>query len=287
MLSKGASKLMRRVLAAVDLSSPSPKGLVTAAELAAAARAELIVLTVLKDPWQLVAPEEVEGYRRMHSGSPASLAAERATERLQHLTARAALPAPTISCRAVFGVPGIEIPRHAEQAGADVVVLGRSAAQGPREFTQSVTAATLRRSRTPVLIAPETHCVYRRVLACVDDSPNASTVLAAALALGGCFDAHTVALHVRPSDAMAVPPGERPRWLRRLERSDSEGWTAVATCETIVRQGDAATEILAAANQADLLAIGYCRGMSLDAAATGVAVRVLRRATCAVLAVPV
>lgn len=281
---------MRRVLAAVDLKSQSPKGLLAAAELAAAARAELIVLTVLKDPWELVAAEEVEGFRRTHSGSPASLAAVRATERLQHMIARAALAAPTISCRATFGVPGIEIPRCAEELGADVVVLGRSAAQGPQEFAQSVTAAALRRSRVPVLVAPETHRVYRRVLACVDDSPNAAMVLAAALAVGDCFEAHTVALHVRPFDAAPVPPGERPRWLRRLEQSDSEGPTAVATCETLVRQGDVGTEILSvAAGQADLLAIGYSRGISLDpsAAPTCVASRVLRRATCAVLAVPV
>jgi nucleotide-binding universal stress UspA family protein len=62
----------------------------------------------------------------------------------------------------------------------------------------------------------------------------------------------------------------------------------VTACETLVRQGDPATEILAEAQDGDLLVIGYRRGMILDEpAAPGIATRVLRRATCAVLAVPV
>lgn len=280
---------IRRVLAAVDLSSPSPKGVLAAAELAAAVQAELIVLTVLRDPWELVAPGEVEGYRRLHIGSPASLAAARAAERLQHLAAPAALPAPSVSYRTAFGLPGIEIPRYSEEVGADVVVLNRSAREAPQDFVKTVTAAILRRSRVPVLIAPATHHVYRRVLACVDDTPNAPAVLAAALAIGDCFGAHISALHVKPTDAVSpLAPGERPRWLRRLEEG-GDGGTAVASYVTLVREGDPATEILAAAaaGQADVVVIGYCRGMNLDAMPKGVTARVLRRVECAVLAVPV
>ena len=84
----------------------------------------------------------------------------------------------------------------------------------------------------------------------------------------------------------------RPRWLRLLEEAATQtGAVAVAAYETQVRQGDSATEILAeaAAEDADLIVIGYCRGMSLGAAAApnGVAARVLRRAQCAVLTVPI
>ena len=279
---------VRRVLAAVDLSASSPKAVLAAAELAAVAKAELIVLTVLQDPWELVGPEEVEGYRRARTGSPAALAATRAAQRLQQLTGPAALPAHSVSYRTAFGLPGIEVPRHAEESGADILVLGRPSAKRPQNKGPSLTAAILRRSRIPVLIAPTTHRVYQRVLAAVDDSPNAPTVLNAAITVGDCFGAQIAALHVKPTSTLPVQSSDRPRWLRRLEQTESGGGAVVAACETLVRQGDPATEILAQAQDSDLLVIGYHRGMLLDEpAAPGIATRVLRRATCAVLAVPV
>jgi nucleotide-binding universal stress UspA family protein len=279
---------VRRVLAAVDLSSSSPKAVLAAAELAAGVKAELTVLTVLRDPWDLVGPEELEGYRRARTGSPAALAATRASERLHQLAGPAALPAHSVSYRTAFGLPGIEIPRHAEEVGADVLVLGRPNGKRPLNGAPSVTAAILRRSRVPVLIAPSAHRVCRRVLAGVDDSPSAPAVLNAAITLGDCFGARIAALHVKPTSAPPVLPSDRPRWLRRLEQAEGEGGGVVAACETLVRQGDPATEILAEAEHSDLLVIGYRRGMILDEpAAPGIATRVLRRATCAVLAVPV
>jgi nucleotide-binding universal stress UspA family protein len=279
---------IRRVLAAVDLTASTPKAVLAAAELAAVAKAELIVLTVLRDPWELVGPEEVEGYRRARTGSPADLAATRGSERLQQLAGPAALPAPSVSYRTAFGLPGIEIPRHAEEVGADVLVLGRPIGERPQNEAPSVTAAILRRSRVPVLIAPSAHQVYRRVLAGVDDSPNAPAVLNAAITIGGCFGARIAALHVKPTSALPVLLSDRPPWLRRLEHAEGDGGAVVATCETLVRQGDPATEILAEVQDGDLLVIGYRRGMILDEpAAPGIATRVLRRATCAVLAVPV
>lgn len=282
---------VRRVLVAVDLSSSSPKAVLAAAELAAGAKAELTVLTVLRDPWDLVGPEELEGYRRARTGSPADLAAARASERLQQLAGPAALPANSVSYRTAFGLPGIEIPRHAEEVGADVLVLGRPNEKRPQNEAPSVTAAILRRSRVPVLIAPSEHRVYRRVVAGVDDSPNAPAVLNAAITIGDCFGARIATLHVKPTSALPVLHSDRPRWLRRLEQAeggDGGRGGVVAACETLVRQGDPATEILAEAEDCDLLVIGYRRGMILDApAAPGIATRVLRRATCAVLAVPV
>lgn len=279
---------LRRVLAAVDLSASAPKAVLAAAELAAVAKAELIVLTILRDPWELVGPEEVEGYRRARTGSLATLAAARAAERLQQVAGPAALSAPSVSYRTAFGLPGVEIPRHAEEAGADVLVLGRPTVQRPQNDGPSVTAAILRRSRIPVLIAPNTHRAYRRVLAGVDDSPNAPTVLNAAITIGDCFGARIAALHVKPTSALPILPSDRPRWLQRLEQAEREGGVVVAACETLVRQGDPATEILAEVQDSDLLVIGYRRGMILDApAATSTATRVLRHAMCAVLAVPV
>lgn len=273
---------LRRVLAAVSLYTPSPKAVLAGAELAAASGAALTVLTVLRDPWELVRADEVEGFRRLHDGSPASLAAQRAVERLEALAGQATLAAPAVSYEAAFGWPSIEIPRCAERIGADVIVLGKGD-EVARNATENVTAATLRRSRVPVLVAPVTHRVYRRVLACVDDSPNAPAVLEAAQRVAASFGARVLALHVEPAGAEAVAAGQRRPWLQRLERP--------ASCETLVRQGDAASEILAetASEDADLVAFGYRRGTNYGdvGSAMTVAVRLLRRARCALLAVPV
>jgi nucleotide-binding universal stress UspA family protein len=152
-----------------------------------------------------------------------------------------------------------------------------------------VTPATLRRSRVPVLVAPPVHEVYQRVLACVDDSPNASRVLEAATTLGECFGVRTVALHVEPAATGILAAGERRRWLSRLEETAAGG--TVLALETVVRQGDVVSEILnEARNGLDpLIVFGYHRGMNYGAAGavTTVAARLLRRATNALLAVPV
>jgi len=248
------------------------------------------MLTVLRDPWELVRPDEVEGFRRRQSGSPADLAAARAVERLRVLCERAVLSAPIVSYRAAFGWPSVEIARCAEELGVDLIVLGKGE-EVARGAAENVTTATLRRSRVPVLVAPAEHRVYRRVLACVDDSPHAVDVLEAAQTAADGFGAHLVALHVEPAEAGVLAKGERRPWLRHIEQSGREGGAAVAACETAVRQGDATTEILAEcqAEDAELIVFGYRRGMNYGdpGAVTTVAARLLRRASCALLAVPV
>jgi nucleotide-binding universal stress UspA family protein len=281
---------VQRVLAGISLQAPNPRAALTAAEVAAVAHAELEVLTVLANPWELVHADEVEGLRRTHFGSPAEVAAERACERLERLAGPAALAAPRVSYRAAFGWPSVELVRHAEESNADLIVLGNSggAPLGPAE---DVTPATLRRSRVPVLVAPQVHEVYQRVLACVDDSPHAFRVLEAATTLGDCFGIPTAALHVEPSSSAILTEGGRRPWLTRLEEETTGGGGTVLALETIVRQGDVVAEILNEASSGPdaLIVFGYHRGMNYAAAGavTTVAARLLRRATSALLAVPV
>ncbi len=279
---------IRRVLAGISLQAPTPRAALTAAEVAAVAHAELEVMTVLASPWELVHADEVEGLRRTHLGSPAEVAAQRACKRLEELAGPAVLSAPQVSYRAAFGWPSVELVRRAEEMAADMIVLGNSghAGIGPAE---DVTPATLRRSRVPVLIAPPVHEVYQRVIACIDDGHDAPRVLEAATALGDCFGVHTVALHVEPQAAGTGAAGGRRPWLSRLE--DTTGGGTVLALETLVRQGDVVFEILnEAKNGPDpLIVFGYHRGMNYAAAGavTTVAARLLRRATSALLAVPV
>jgi nucleotide-binding universal stress UspA family protein len=282
---------VRRVLGAVSLYTPSPKAVLTAAEVAAAFHAELTVLTVLRDPWELVRADEVEAFRRARSGSPAELAAARAIERLQALCGPAVLPAPSVSYRTAFGWPSIEVARCADEIGADLVVLGKGE-EVARGAAENVTTTTMRRCRVPVLVAPAEHRPYRRILACVDDSPHARDVLEAAQAVADGFGAHLVALHVEPTETGVLAQGERRPWLRHVEQEGSgHSGAVVAACETIVRQGDVTSEILAEcrAEDAGLLVFGYRRGMNYGdpGAVTTVAARLLRRACCALLAVPV
>jgi nucleotide-binding universal stress UspA family protein len=280
---------VRRVLGAVSLYTPSPKAALTAAEVAAVFHAELTVLTVLRDPWEMVRPDEVEAFRRSRSGSPADLATVRAVARLQALCKPAVLPAPSASYRAAFGWPSVEIARCAGEIGADLIVLGKGE-EVSRGATENVTTATMRRSRVPVLVAPAQHRTYRRVLACVDDSPHAVEVLEVAHAAAEGFGAHLAALHVEPAESGVLSSAERRPWLRYIEQGGNGG-AVMAPCETIVRQGDVTAEILAEcqAEDAELLVFGYRRGMNYGdpGAVTTVAARLLRRASCALLAVPV
>lgn len=278
---------IQRVLAGISLQAPNPRAALTAAEVAAVAHAELEVMTVLASPWELVPAEEIEGLRRTHLGSPAEVAERRGCERLERLAGPAVLSAPRVTYRTTFGWPSVELVRRAEESGADVIVLGNSghAALGPAE---DVTPATLRRSKIPVLIAPPVHEVYQRVLACVDDSPGATRVLEAATALGDCFGVPTVALHVERAAGIVAAGARRP-WLGRLE--DAAGGGTALALETVIRQGDVVSEILSEAQQGPeaLIVFGYHRGMNYGAAGaiTTVAARLLRRATSALLAVPV
>jgi nucleotide-binding universal stress UspA family protein len=281
---------IQRVLAGISLQAPNPRAALTAAEVAAVAHAELEVLTVLANPWELVHADEVEGLRRTHLGSPAEVAAQRACERLEQLAAPAALSAPRVSYRAAFGWPSVELVRRAEETSADLIVLGNS---GPGSIgpAENVTPATLRRSRVPVLVAPPVHQVYQRLLACVDDSPHAFRVLAAATTLADCFGIPTAALHVEPASSAILSEGGRRPWLTRLEEETTGGGGTVLALETIVRQGDVVSEILheASSGPGALIVFGYHRGMNYGAAGavTTVAARLLRRAKGALLAVPV
>lgn len=279
---------IQRVLAGISLQAPNPRAALTAAEVAAVAHAELEVMTVLASPWELVPADEVEGLRRAQLGSPAEVAAQRACERLEQLAGPAVLAAPRVSYHAAFGWPSVEMVRRAEEISADLIVLG-SSGHGGIGPAEDVTPATLRRSRLPVLVAPPVHEVYQRVLACVDNSPHAAKVLEAATAMGDCLGVRTVALHVEPTSAGIVAAGGRRPWLARLE--EGSGGATMLALETVVRQGDVVSEILnEERNGPDaLIVFGYHRGMNYGAAGavTTVAARLLRRATSALLAVPV
>lgn len=276
---------IQRILAAVDLSTTTPRAVLAAAELAAGSRAELVVLTVIEDPWAFVEPGEVEGQRRAHVGSFSGLAASRATKRLRELTSSAVLPAPTVVYRTAFGLPGIEIIRCAQEEGADLIVLGRPAEDQQRPPEKSVTAAVLQRSRVPVVLAPRHHEAVQHVVAAINDGPATSVaeIRNVAETLAAAYGASVAALHVeRPG--RAAPEFAKPWGL-------PAGGTAVATqWEVLERHGEPVHEILAAIDEhlVDLLVVGYRRGAAITGGPENcIGGQVLRRAPCATVAVPV
>lgn len=280
---------VQRILAAVDLSTVTPRAVLAAAELAAGARAELVVLTVIQDPWAFVEPNEVEGLRRTHSGSFSGLATARVTKRLRELTRAAILPAPAVEYRTAFGIPAIEIIRCAQEAGVDLIVLGRPAVDPGRPPEKSVTAAVLQRARVPVVLAPLHHTTVHRVAAALGDSPPnvVAEIRDVAETLAGGYGATVAALHVVRPGAGRTPIPVEKGW----DPPDAAGGSAVATqWEVLIRHGEPARELLAACEEhaVGLIVVGYRRGAAVAGTPENcIAGQVLCHAACAAVAVPI
>ncbi len=194
-----------------------------------------------------------------------------------------------VAVHTATGVPAVEIARWSETEGADLVVLGcEPRVRAGRLDCGATVEGTVRRARVPCLIAPAGAAGCRRIMAAVDGGPDSHDVLDAALTLGRLWDAAVRALHVaQPALAGAVatagshgPPDRRADPLHGL----------AATGELIVRQGDPVAEVLRAVREdaVDLLVLGHHRGGPADAHGTGsIAARLLARAPCAVLTIPI
>jgi nucleotide-binding universal stress UspA family protein len=194
---------------------------------------------------------------------------------------------PNLSARGAVvtavGIAAIEIARTAESNEADLIVLGRDLPTG-RESRHGgdVIEGTVRRARVPCLLVPHGERAFYRVLAAVDGGPDSGDVIAAALLIGRLFDAGVRAVHVEEPVLAGV--GAAP-WSHHESPPGPAG-----AYETIVCQGDPVSEILRMLREddTDLLVLGHHRGGPVSAHTTsGVAARLLQRAPCAVLTVPI
>jgi nucleotide-binding universal stress UspA family protein len=190
--------------------------------------------------------------------------------------------------RTAFGIPAIEIIRCAQEEGADLVVLGRPAVDPGRPPEKSVTAAVLQRARVPVVLAPLHHVTVHRVAAALDEGPSnfVAEIMDVAETLAGAYGASVAALHVeRPSRTTELAG------VGTWELPAGAGGTAVAThWEVLMRHGEPVREILAAIDEhvVDLLVVGYRRGAAVSGGPENcIAGQVLRRASCAAVAVPI
>lgn len=246
---------LQHVAAATDGSSAGHHAVVVAARLAAQAAARLTVLTV-----------RVVGGAELHEGNPA----EGHGVRLQRDLAAGfagilAREAPDLDPEFVqlAGVPGIEIPRFAEEHGVDLLVLGRPhRTQSQRVFIGDTADAVARRSQVPcLLVAPETEAL-EPMLACLDATERSEAVSRTAMDFARIAGSRLRAVTVEPvwmnepdELAAALPASRTVRLDASLNRSETPA-------ELRVRRGSVLPELLAEATEvgAAVLAFGYRRG---------------------------
>jgi nucleotide-binding universal stress UspA family protein len=176
--------MMKRLLAATDLSERSDRALQRAVAIAGQHSAELEILTVVEDA--LPAP--------LHESQ-----IELGTRALELQTL--ALPRPSgasVSTRVVSGQDFIDILRCADEFAAELIVLGPSRHAMRSLFRGTTYERVIRFGHLPTLIvrAPVVH-PYQRVMVAVDRSTHSQRALECALTLAPEADFLLVhALHV-------------------------------------------------------------------------------------------
>ncbi len=274
---------LRHVVAATDQSAAGHHAVLVAARLAEHAGARLTVLHVR--------PASPAG------SAPGGAAAESEHQTLlrdlsrsleAELSRAAARVAPAFSV--VSGVPGVEIPRYAEEHAGDLLVLGRQPrTQRQRMFLGDTADAVARRSRVPCLFVGVDADDLGPMLVCVDATERSLEVFQTAMDFAKAAGLPARAVTVEPvwlnepdDLAAALPASRTLRLNRTLERK-------VSGPDLHIRRGNVLSELLAEASDtgARLMALGYHRGGPPGIVEGGSIARgLLHSALCAVLTVP-
>jgi nucleotide-binding universal stress UspA family protein len=290
---KGEEMSLDRMVVAVDESDAGRSALRAALDLAVRIGAELTVLHTVGTP----SFGNGGGAAALALEAPADSEVQVQVERLTRWLApelAATERLPVVSLAITYGVPSIEICRHAEQAGAALLVLGRKQRSARTRLLIGDTAdAVARRSRVPCLFVPPGSRPMRRVLAALDGTDWGLTVMTSAHRLASAAGAELRTVTVEPpkpgepaAAAATLPLARSTRLAERLRETlgrDHPG----ASLE--IRRGAAVEQVLEAVEEsgADTLAVGYHRGGPagiLEAGSTGR--RLLHAAPGAVLTIP-
>ncbi len=283
---------LHTILIAADRSDEGRHAASIAAQLASRIGAELVVLRVVAG---LEGPVASEGEL---------LEARRALE--QWLGAAIAAQAPGIPVEYVVrsGLPHVEIPRCADEIGADLLILGRKRrSQRARFFLGDTADSAARRSRIPCLFVPLDCESIEYLVAALDGTDRGFQVYRRAAELARMLRRNVRLVTVEPRSAGEssatggqVPSGRTVRLHQLLQRGQApdQDSAAVGIAEhpltsLHVRRGDPVVEIASELSEshADVLVIGYHRGGPpgvLDG--TSVARRLVHTAPCCVLTVP-
>jgi len=191
-----------------------------------------------------------------------------------------------LEAHVVEGPPADTILAFAARSGSDLIAMGTHGRSGiNRWMLGSVAERVLRASRVPVLTVRPGKGTggpkeIRHILCPVNDSTSARQALATATNLAACFGARVTVVHVK-EDGTKDSIADLCSWIAENRR---------ASCDVreVVRQGDAATEIISAAAEAecDLTVIGARHRAFFDSTVLGTTtVRVVRHARCPVLTI--
>lgn len=298
-----SSSSLRTILAATDFSETAAAALDWAAEVARphGARIELVhALTLPAPPTDLIPPgpgfeEEVERGAR---------------ERLEVAAAELRARGLEVTARLQSGLPSQTILGIAEEAAADLIVLGTRGHTGLRHLLLGSTSQrVIQRAHCPVLtVHPEDRGRHRplaTVLLPTDFSEDAGRAARAALGLLGPLGGGTpggpavrlVLLHAFNLPIEYTAYGPIPTSLHFLRDTGAEAETRLAEqaerlraegfeVETVAREGDPAEVIAEEARrcQVDLLALGTHGRSGLAHLLLGsTAERVVQHAPCPVL----
>ncbi len=290
--------LLRSILVATDLGEGSDPVVASAADLAAATRAELHALTSFDlQPITFTGGDEAPSF-------PGRVA--EAQRVLKEQIARTVPASVTVASQeAVIFVAHKAIAARAVDVSADLIVLGPHRARTGDAILGSTADRVIRTASVPVLVLLDRLSLpLRRVIAAIDLSAPARVALdhavswTAALGAGGGQADQTSlqVLHVVPRQRRAgadeaVVASELDREVdgARARTHRDAGAGGIEMAGQLRWAEDPAEEILRAAreNGADLLVLGtHGRGAISRALIGSVASGVARRARCPVLLVP-
>jgi nucleotide-binding universal stress UspA family protein len=280
---------LKRVLAAVDFSAWTGPVLRTAAELARRYRAALSA--VYAEPF-LPPPYFTE--RGVEQMAGVLEAQRQAARRYLEETVRRELgEGAGAETDLVEAWPAAGILHKAEVSGAGLIVMGTHGRGGLNRFLLgSVAEKVVRAADVPVLTisgvgegrAPR--LPFQRILCPVNYTPAARDALRYAADLAGRSGAELILM--TSLEERGASEELRRDHEQRLCASVPESVRARCTLSPVVRQGDAAEQILklAADAQCDLVVIGAQHRPLLETTIIGTtSVRVMRHASCPVLTV--
>jgi nucleotide-binding universal stress UspA family protein len=187
------------------------------------------------------------------------------------------------------------VPRHAEENGADLIVVGHTPrSQSARLLVGDTADSVTRRARVPCLLIPPGRVLDGPVVAAVDGTRHSTAVLEAACRLAATLDqpVHAVTVEVlrpdEPRAMTAVLPMARSVKLEDVIAGVSQRFGVPIPLE--VRRGDVVEELLLAAEELDAhtVVVGFHRGGPAGVMEGGsVGRRLVHGSGSAILTVPI
>ena len=288
-----------RILCPTDMSDVSRRAVLTGLAWAKVFGAKVYVLSAreLSIPPRYFTPDQVAALTRQGEQAEDQVRAE-----LEQWVAE--MNSEGVAVEAVVG-PGPAdraILRAVEVVRPDLVVMGTHGRSGYNRFLMgSTTEKVVRKIPVPLLVVRcvEPHNLLpvggkddmgvRRILCAADAPKEVGSNLPIVFALARTFKAELTVLHnlEAPSWMASIPTEVRTEVERRL-KDQIEAQGAGLSLKVVISEGNASQQILdqAARDGVDLIVVGGRQPTETTPAFRATAIRVMRQATCPVLALP-